>query len=131
MANIAAAKENQETVLNGSRKDNCSKGDSCSFGHDQNKKGHGKGEASNTISFQRLKQIFQRRRQRYQGQRIKRYQPIPKARPASLLRVHAEECTNFSWATSARWYMTKKTTAKARSRKRTQIQIRQPPPLEK
>ena len=38
MSNIAAAKENKETALSG-----CSKGDSCSFKHDEMKKGKEKG----------------------------------------------------------------------------------------
>ena len=55
---IAAANENKETALDGSlRKDKCWKGDACSFRHDENKKGKGKG-TNPTRSLLRLKPIF-------------------------------------------------------------------------
>ena len=51
MTNIAAAKENKEIALSDPQKDKDLKGSSCSFRHDENKEGKGKGRHSTRSPF--------------------------------------------------------------------------------
>ena len=90
MANVAVAKQNKETALNGPLKDNVRKVTRAALSTMNIQQERAGRKTSNTISFTRLNQIFQRGRQRCQGQGTK----IQQQRPASLLQVHAGEMSD-------------------------------------